>query len=344
MTIIPLEIEDGAVGSAGLKAIFESSSLLSIVVPVYNGSSKIEPMLAKLKLHIEKLGPLVGKLEEQEKQRSPLVNSGRKLIGNASAAMILDQYISMHPSDALASGLLEIANGDIEYDDGPVGDSDQPWYEIIVVNDGSKDSTKSVVEGIASIDASIRLISYSINMGKGYAVRQGVLHSRGKYVMFLDGDGEISTDLLARYLERMSSADIAIGSKYHPMSIVNTPASRRFFSKGFQLFVRLMLKTGVSDTQVGLKVGKGDVFRKIFQKVLVKRYAFDAEMLTVAGMLDLKVDELPVNIDLEKSFKKKDIIRMAIDVLGIAFRSRIIKWYQKNMENQRPYYRPLAFA
>jgi dolichol-phosphate mannosyltransferase len=344
MAITPLAIEDGKEAQhVGLEARVEPSPLLSIVVPVYNGDSKIEAMLARLKLHIEKLGPMVGNLDEQEKQRSPLVNSGRKLVENASAAMILDQYLSLHPSDALASGLLEIAKGDTGQD-GPTGASDQPWYEIIVVNDGSKDSTKSVLEGISAIDATIRLISYSINMGKGYAVRQGVLHSRGKYVMFLDGDGEISSEVLAKYMERMTSADIVIGSKYHPESVVRTPGLRRFFSKGFQLFVRLMLKTGVSDTQVGLKVGKGDAFRKIFQKVLVKRYAFDAEMLTVAGMLDLKVDELPVNIELEKSFKKKEIIRMAIDVLGIAFRSRIIKWYQKNMENQRPYYSPLAFV
>jgi hypothetical protein len=162
--------------------------------------------------------------------------------------------------------------------------------------------------------------------------------------MFLDGDGEISTEVLSKYLERMAGADIAIGSKYHPMSIVKTSASRRVFSKGFQLFVKLMLKTKVSDTQVGLKVGKGDTFRKIFQKVIVKRYAFDAEMLTVAGLLGVKVVELPVQIELEKSFKKKEIVRMAIDVLGIAFRSRVIKWYQKNMGKQRPYYRALAFA
>lgn len=325
---------------AGMEALVEPSPLLSVVVPVYNGSSKIEDMLATLKLHVEKLGPVVGKLGEQEKQKSPLVNTGRKLVENASAAVILDQYLSLHPNDALASGLLEIAKGKAGNKDG----TDQGWYEIIVVNDGSKDSTKAVVEEITSIDQSIRLISYSINMGKGYAVRQGVLHSRGKYVMFLDGDGEISSEVLAKYLERMSSADIVIGSKYHPESVVRTPGSRRFLSKGFQMFVRLMLKTGVSDTQVGLKVGKGDAFRKIFQKVLVKRYAFDAEMLTVAGMLGLKVEELPVNIDLERSFKKKEILRMAIDVLGIAFRSRIIRWYQKNMERQRPYYRPLAFA
>ncbi len=324
---------------AGLEALVEPSPLLSVVVPVYNGSEKLEGMLATLKLHVEKLGPVLVKLVEQEKQKSPLVNTGRKLVENASAAVILDQYLSLNPSDALASGLLEIAKGEAGTDGLEKG-----WYEFIVVNDGSKDSTKAVVEGISSIDQTIRLISYSINMGKGYAVRQGVLHSRGKYVMFLDGDGEISSEVLAKYLERMSSADIAIGSKYHPESVVRTPGSRKFFSKAFQMFVKLMLKTGVSDTQVGLKVGKGDEFRKIFQKVLVKRYAFDAEMLTVAGMLGLKVEELPVNIDLERSFKKKEIVRMAIDVIGIAFRSRIIGWYQKNMERQRPYYRALAFA
>jgi len=342
MAVIPLEIgNDKEAPSTGLEALVEPSPLLSIIVPVYNGSSKIESMLAKLRLNIEKLGPVVANLEDEGNQGAPLINTGRKLVENAGAAMILDQYLSLNPKDALSSGLLEIVKGE-----GGIKDEilKQPWYEIIIVNDGSADSTKSIVEGISSIDQKIRLISYSINMGKGYAVRQGVLHSRGKYVMFLDGDGDISTEVLAKYLERMGSADIAIGSKYHPESVVRTPASRRFLSKVFQLFVRLMLKTGVSDTQVGLKVGKGDAFRNIFQKVLVKRYAFDAEMLTVASMLDLKVVELPVNIDLEKSFKKKEIVRMAIDVLGIAFRSRIINWYQRNMERQRPYYRALTFA
>jgi hypothetical protein len=105
-----------------------------------------------------------------------------------------------------------------------------------------------------------------------------------------------------------------------------------------------MLSTNVTDTQVGLKVGKGDTFRKIFQRVVVNRYAFDAEMLTVARILGAKVEELPVKIDLEKSFKKKEIVRMAIDVLAIAFRSRVIKWYQKNMGKQRPFYAPLTFA
>jgi len=162
--------------------------------------------------------------------------------------------------------------------------------------------------------------------------------------MFLDGDGEISTDVLSKYLDHMATADIVIASKYHPLSVVNVPTSRRFLSKCFHLFVKLMLGIKVSDTQVGLKAGNGDRFRKIFQRVMVKRYAFDAEMLAVAGIMGLKVDELPVNIDLDKSFKKKEIVKMALDILGVAFRLRVVKWYQNNMEKQRPYYRALMLA
>jgi hypothetical protein len=77
--------------------------------------------------------------------------------------------------------------------------------------------------------------------------------------------------------------------------------------------------------------------------VQVKRYAFDAEMLAIAKLMGVKVVELPVKIELEKPFKKK-IVRMAIDVLGVVFRLRVIKWYQKNMEKKRPQYRlPMIF-
>ena len=102
MAVIPLEIgNDKEAQSTGLEALVEPSPLLSIVVPVYNGSSKIESMLAKLKLTIEKLGPVVAKLEEHEKQGAPLLNTGRKLVENAGAAMILDRYLSLNPNDAL---------------------------------------------------------------------------------------------------------------------------------------------------------------------------------------------------------------------------------------------------
>ena len=292
-------------------AISVNSPLLSIVVPVFNGSKKIEIALQRLKDKIEKLESVVAKLEGQ---------GGLTTVFSKTE----EARYYQDPPYSIVSRL--------------------PWYEIIVVNDGSTDGTRNIVSRISSFDETIRLISYSINMGKGYAIKQGVLHSRGKYVMFLDGDGEISTDVLSKYLEHMATVDIVIASKYHPLSVVNVPTSRRFLSKCFHLFVKLMLGIKVSDTQVGLKAGNGDRFRKIFQRVMVKRYAFDAEMLAVAGIMGLKVDELPVNIDLDKSFKKKEIVKMALDILGVAFRLRVVKWYQNNMEKQRPYYRALMLA
>jgi glycosyltransferase involved in cell wall biosynthesis len=317
-------------GKEAERAVPLQSPLLSVIVPVYNGGRKIESTLQKLKTQIEGLEPVLAKLDDSGTKNMSPVYTGRRVIEKAGAAVLLDQYLSTH-SQELA---LEKTN------ETPI----QPLYEIIVVNDGSKDGTRNIVNEISSVDETIRLISYSINMGKGYAIKQGVLHSRGKYVMFLDGDGEISTDVLSKYLEQLSTSDIAIGSKYHRQSIVSVPSSRRFFSKCFHLFVKVMLGTSVSDTQVGLKAGNGDTFRKIFQKVLVKRYAFDAEMLAVADILGVRVVELPVKIDLDKSFKKKEIIKMALDIMGVAFRLRVLRWYQKNMEMQRPSYRALVFA
>jgi glycosyltransferase involved in cell wall biosynthesis len=323
--------------------------LLSIVVPVYNGSKKIEAALGKLDNDIGKLDYVGRKLEAQNAKREKgQVNTGRNIIRNASAGLLLDNYLSEHPAE-VPSELSNISYIETQQQLGREAqhfDSviySTAWYEIIVVNDGSRDDTREIVQRISSANERIRLISYSSNMGKGYATKQGVLHSRGKYVIFMDGDGEIGTEILTKYLEAMTHADIVIGSKYHQQSAVSVPISRKLLSKCFQLFVRLMLGTKVTDTQVGFKGGRGDIFRKIFQKVTVKRYAFDAEMLAVANILKLKIDELPVNITLEKSFKKKEIAKMAFDVLGIAFRLRVVNWYQKNMEKKRPNYNPLFF-
>lgn len=204
-------------------------------------------------------------------------------------------------------------------------------YEIIVVNDGSMDDTKKVVERMMRETPGIRLVSYDINRGKGHAIKEGVQASRGRYILFMDGDGDIGTDTLTKYLESLATADIVIGSKNHQGSVVKAPVSRKVLSRLFQVFVRIMLGLNVGDTQVGLKAGEGEAFRKIFRYVTVNRYAFDAEMLAIASLMGLNIRELPVRISLKKSFKRKDIAQMAIDVIGIAYRLRISKWYQKTL-------------
>jgi hypothetical protein len=85
------------------------------------------------------------------------------------------------------------------------------------------------------------------------------------------------------------------------------------------------------DTQSGLKVAKGVALRKIFRGMLVERYAFDVELLTIAKVLKLDVKELPVDITLNRRFKVKDILNMLVDVISISYRLRINGWYQNQM-------------
>ncbi len=214
-------------------------------------------------------------------------------------------------------------------------------YELIVVNDGSVDSTSSVVEEACSKDERIKLLNYAPNMGKGYAVKQGVLHAEGENIVFIDGDCDIKPDVLASYLDVLKNADLVVASKYHPDSKIRAPLLRKILSLGFHCLVRLVLGIAITDTQAGLKAGRASAFKQIFTKVLVKRYAFDAEMLTVASLLGHRMVEMPIDIELDKQFRIRDIVRMFIDLAGIAYRLRIIKWYQENLNNNKPKYEPI---
>jgi glycosyltransferase involved in cell wall biosynthesis len=88
-------------------------------------------------------------------------------------------------------------------------------YELIIVNDGSTDDTLTILKDIARTDEHIRVLSYTPNRGKGYAVKQGVLYSHGDAVMFLDCDLDISPGSIKDYVERLSTSDLVIASKRH---------------------------------------------------------------------------------------------------------------------------------
>jgi dolichol-phosphate mannosyltransferase len=201
-------------------------------------------------------------------------------------------------------------------------------YELIVVNDGSTDNTLTILRDIAMTDEHVRVISYTPNRGKGYAVRQGVLDSQGDAVILLDGDLDISPDLINDYIERLSTYDLVIASKKHPQSNVRIPRSRAFLSRAFNLLIKVTIGIVQADTQAGFKVGKGDTMRKIFRNVSVNRYAFDVELLTIASILHLRVQEMPVIMKIDRKFKIKDIVNMFLDVTRIWYKYRIAHRYQ----------------
>jgi glycosyltransferase involved in cell wall biosynthesis len=212
-------------------------------------------------------------------------------------------------------------------------------FEIIVVDDGSDDGTGAAVESLAN--RRVRLVSYSENQGKGFALKKGFNLVTGGLSLFVDSDSEIQARDMNAYVKALGSADLAIGSKRHPLSVVRTPIIRRFLSLGFNIVERLLTGVKVSDTQAGLKAIRSSALYRILPLMSVKRYAFDAELLTVATLLNFEIVELPVCVDLRASFSIRQVFRMLIDLLGIAYRLRIRRWYQKNSVNMSQTYEPI---
>tara|TARA_B100002003_G_C13983207_1_gene475378 strand:- start:137 stop:901 length:765 start_codon:yes stop_codon:yes gene_type:complete len=213
-------------------------------------------------------------------------------------------------------------------------------YEIIVVDDGSKDATRKIAESVKN--SNVRVLSYDVNQGKGFALTMGAINAVSDYVIFIDGDGDINNKTLNRFISALKHADIVIGSKQHPKSIVDVPVLRKFLSLGFNVLVRLVTGINLWDTQVGFKAFRRDALVDIMKLVTVRKYAFDVEVLTIASILNKKMVVVPVEIHGDALFGIRNIVRMFVDIMGITYRLRINKWYQKNYKKPIPQkYKPI---
>jgi glycosyltransferase involved in cell wall biosynthesis len=217
--------------------------------------------------------------------------------------------------------------------DGVVKDKRLP-YEIVVVDDGSRDKTLSRAIKYASRNGHVKVISYTQNEGKGYAVRTGFLQTKGDVVVFADSDMDIDLSTVTKYVDALEHGDIVVATKWHPDSRVDMPLIRRILSHGFNVLVRILTGANLKDTQVGLKVMKKSAFANIFPRLCVKRYAFDVELLAVANLYGLRIVQLPTQLRIRGAFRLKEIFKMFQDLLGIAYRLRLLHWYQRRI---RPY-------
>lgn len=205
-------------------------------------------------------------------------------------------------------------------------------YEIIVVDDGSTDGTRREARR-AGINPHVRVVGYSQNRGKGFAIKHGVKHARGDVVVFMDSDGDIKPDLIDQYVALLRDNDIVLASKRHPDSKVSAPLMRRFLSYGFNCLVIILTGVRVSDTQSGFKAFRREALVKIMALVSVKRYAFAVELVVVAKLLKLRIVELPVRIRLGSLFSARQVVWMLVDLLGITYRLRVIRWYERSLHN-----------
>jgi dolichyl-phosphate beta-glucosyltransferase len=170
--------------------------------------------------------------------------------------------------------------------------------EIIVVNDGSSDNTAELVQNIAKEAPELRMIENPGNRGKGYAVRNGVLHSLGDIVMFTDSD--LSAPILEA--ERLfaairGGADIAIGSRWLATSrqTHRQPLYRQVFGRCFNGVCRMVMRLPFADTQCGFKAFTRAAAQTVFQLQTIERWGFDPEILFIALKRGFKVQEVPVS-------------------------------------------------
>ncbi|HEY9648894.1 MAG TPA: glycosyltransferase [Chroococcidiopsis sp.] len=206
-------------------------------------------------------------------------------------------------------------------------------FEILVVDDGSRDATSAMVRQFQGLCPEVRLISSPRNFGKGYSVRTGMLNAYGELLLFADADGATPIAEFAR-LERAivdDGADVAIGSraKLSRDVSIKTLAHRKFIGRVFNSIVNLLVVPGVEDTQCGFKLFKQETAREIFRRQSLDGFSFDVEILYIAKQLRYRIAEIPVNWENQPGSKVRiirDSLRMLRDVIWILTRDLVGKY------------------
>lgn len=201
--------------------------------------------------------------------------------------------------------------------------------EIVAVSDGSVDGSDN---GLIGLGPEVRVIRLAENMGKGMAVRIGLAQGRGRYIGFIDGDGDIPARVLVHFIEELHyrEPDIVIGSKMHPDSDVIYPPFRRIMSRGYQVLSGLLFGLEISDTQTGVKIASREALEAVLPVLVERGFAFDLEMLAVAQRLGFRrIVECPVEIRerVVSHISANTAWTMMLDTFAIAWRLRVVRRY-----------------
>jgi dolichyl-phosphate beta-glucosyltransferase len=160
-------------------------------------------------------------------------------------------------------------------------------YEVIVVDDGSRDTTRDIIRIISEGWPQIRLISNPVNRGKGAVVKQGVLSANGQYILFTDADNATPIEQVIKLLQFVPDYHIVIGSRHCLGAKIHIPQARHriFLSRASNLLIRLLTVPGISDTQCGFKLFEKNAGKSIFSNVKLERFGFDFVALVISKHL-----------------------------------------------------------
>lgn len=204
-------------------------------------------------------------------------------------------------------------------------------FELIIADDGSRDATLALAHLFEEGDMRIRPLACP-HMGKGAAVRIGMLNARGESVLFMDADGATPMGEIPKLLAAIEEGhDVAIGSRVIqcPGEVeVKTPLHRKVIGRVFAFFVNLFAIGGIADTQCGFKMFRREAAQAIFSRQKTAGFAFDVELLFIARRLSLSVAEIPVNWMAQPGSK----VNLVTDSLKMLWDISHIRWLHRNSE------------
>lgn len=197
-------------------------------------------------------------------------------------------------------------------------------YEVLFSNDGSTDDCADIVRRVAAELGNSRIIvtGYEKNRGKGAAVRHAMLETTGDVVVCTDCDLAYGLEVVGDAVARFGDGDdMIIGSRklggdgYEGYTFI-----RKVASKAYMLVLRVVAGFKMSDSQCGFKVYRGEAAHRIFSEIEADGFAFDQEVLMVAGVLGLTIREMPVKIINHRESKinvLSDSVKMVRDLIKI---------------------------
>lgn len=215
-------------------------------------------------------------------------------------------------------------------------------FEVIPVDDGSDDASRAELSRIADDNPEVQPVFLARNTGKGAALREGFLRSKGSHVLLLDADLDLPPEQIGIFFSIMAQkgVDIVIGSKRHPQSEINYPAIRRLSSRVYYGIVKMLFGLPVRDTQTGIKLFKREALACAFDRMLVKRFAFDLEVLAIAHHFGFGIAEAPIKMEFGTRvgcLSWKAVREVMHDTMAVFYRLRLLRYYQ----SLEPVCRPL---
>lgn len=214
-------------------------------------------------------------------------------------------------------------------------------FELIAVDDGSRDGTSRLVQSLAREIPELRLIRLPANRGKGYAVRAGMLNARGRLVLFADADGSTPMSEIERLEAAIDDgAHAAIGSRAKAATDTQVKAKfyRRLIGRTFHKLVQLLAVSDVLDTQCGFKLFRAEVAHDLFSRMRINGFSFDVEVLLMAQRRAFRVAEVPVNW----THKPGSRVNLVVDSLRMARDLFIIRAYALSGAYEQPHVASLA--